>query len=139
VDFEEVFALVARMESVPTILAAATHEAWCVQHLDVKSTFLNGDMEEEVYVKQPPGFSIDIVDQVLTLNKALYGLRQAPQVWYANLHMSLSLLRFMHSDHKHAVYTRRVDCRPLVVGVYVDDLLIIEPVDDNISGFKMKM
>jgi hypothetical protein len=76
---------------------------------------------------------------VLALNKALYGLRRALRVWYAKLHTSLSSLGFMRSDHKHAVYTGRVVSRLLVVGVYVDDLLIVGPVDDDINKFKTKM
>ena len=58
VDFDEVFAPVTRLDSVRALLAAAAHEGWEVHHLDVKSAFLNGDLAEEVYVAQPPGFSI---------------------------------------------------------------------------------
>jgi hypothetical protein len=59
VDFDEVFALVARMESVRMLLAAAAQEGWYVHHMDVKSAFLNGELKEEVYVQQPPGFVAD--------------------------------------------------------------------------------
>jgi hypothetical protein len=58
IDFDEVFAPVARLESVRFILAIAAHYRWTVHHLDVKSAFLNGDLVEEVYVKQPPGFVV---------------------------------------------------------------------------------
>jgi hypothetical protein len=59
VDFDEVFALVARIESVRLLLALATQEWWTFHHMDVKSTFLNGELVEEVYVHQPPDFIID--------------------------------------------------------------------------------
>jgi hypothetical protein len=59
VDFDEVFALVARMESVRMLLAVAAQEGWYVHHMDVKSAFLNGELKEEVYVQQPPGFVAD--------------------------------------------------------------------------------
>ena len=80
VDFDEVFAPVARMESIRTLLALAAHEGWKVHHMDVKSAFLNGDLREEVYVSHPPGFIVGNDDgKVLRLRKALYGLRQAPR------------------------------------------------------------
>jgi hypothetical protein len=124
------------MESVRLILAVAEHEGWRVHHMDVKSAFLNGNLVEEVYVRQPSGFIVDGEDQILRLKKALYGLRQAPRAWYAKLHTSLIALSFKCSDHEHAVYTRHTTRQPLVIGMYVDDLLIARPVDDDISTFK---
>jgi hypothetical protein len=80
VDFEEVFAPVARMESVRLFMALAAQESWKLHHMDVKSAFLNGELEEEVYVKQPPGYIKEGEEhKVLKLHKALYGLRQAPR------------------------------------------------------------
>ena len=76
VDFDEVFALVARMESICKLLAVAAREGWLVHHMDVKSAFLNGELKEEVYVRQPPGFvAAGHEGKVLKLEKALYGLR----------------------------------------------------------------
>jgi hypothetical protein len=77
IDFDDAFALVARMESV-RLLALAAQEGWCVHHIDVKSAFLNDDLKE-VYVHQPLRFAIPSKeDKVFRLHKALYGLRQAP-------------------------------------------------------------
>jgi hypothetical protein len=79
VDFDEVFAPVACMESV-RLLALAAQEGWQVHHMDVKSAFLNGDLKEEVYVRQPAGFIVAGQEgKVLRLRKVLYGLRQAPR------------------------------------------------------------
>jgi hypothetical protein len=76
VDFDEVFALVARMETVRLRLALAAHSGWEVHHMDVKSAFLNGELTEEVFVSQPPGYVIAGKEtSVLKLQKALYGLR----------------------------------------------------------------
>jgi hypothetical protein len=75
VDFEEVFALVARMETVRLLLALAADSGWEVHHMDVKSVFLNGVLSEEVYVNQPPGYVVAGKEgAVLKLHKALYGL-----------------------------------------------------------------
>jgi hypothetical protein len=80
INFDDAFAPVARMESVRLLLTLAAQEGWCVHHMDVKSAFLNGDLKEEVYVHQSPGFTIpDKEGKVLRLRKALYGLRQAPK------------------------------------------------------------
>ena len=78
-DFDEVFATVARLETVRLLIALVARGGWEVHHMDVKSAFLNGDLAEEVYVHQPPGFiDLDSEGKVLKLHKALYGLRQAP-------------------------------------------------------------
>ncbi len=80
VDFEEVFAPVARLDTVRVVLAVAADRRWQVHHLDVKSAFLNGELEEEVYVAQPEGFARSGKEHlVLKLHKALNGLRQAPR------------------------------------------------------------
>ncbi|KAF0926070.1 hypothetical protein E2562_021786 [Oryza meyeriana var. granulata] len=97
VDFDEVFAPVARIESVHLLLALAAQEGWPVHHMDVKSAFLNGELIEEVYVRQPPGFTVaGHEDKVLHLDKALYGLRQAPRAWNAKLDETLWFLLWYH-------------------------------------------
>ena len=85
--------------------------------MDVKSAFLNGDLKEEVYVHQPPG-------KVLHLRKALYGLRQAPRAWNAKLDSTLKGMGFEQSPHEAAIYRRGSAGNALLVGVYVDDLVI---------------
>ena len=80
VDYEETFSSVARFETVRTLLALAAQLSWYVYQFDVKLAFLNGELEEEVYVSQPKGFIIfGKEEQVYKLNKALYGLKQAPR------------------------------------------------------------
>jgi len=77
IDFDDAFAPVARMESVRVLLALAAQEGWKVHHMDVKSAFLNGDLKEEVYVRQPPGFAVAGEEgKVYRLKKALYGLQK---------------------------------------------------------------
>ena len=111
IDFDEVFAPVARLESVRLLLAHAACQGWAVHHMDVKSAFLNGVLQEEVYVEQPPGFVLHgHENKVLHLVKALYGLRQAPRAWYAKLDESLIGLGFRRSASEHAVYLRGL-CR----------------------------
>ena len=103
----EVFAPVARMESVHLLLALAAAKDWRVHHLDVKLAFLNGELVEMVFVRQPPGFAIKGEEhKVLRLRKALYGLRQAPRAWNAKLDTTLGELGFQQCATEHALYTR---------------------------------
>jgi hypothetical protein len=85
-DFNEVFAPVAWLESMRLLLAYVVGQGWTIHHKDVKSAFLNGELQEEVYVAQPPGFIIAGEEtKVLCLSKALYGLHQTPRARYAKL------------------------------------------------------
>jgi hypothetical protein len=82
-DFEKTFAPITRLESIRILLAYAAHHSFRLFQMDMKSTFLNGPIKEEVYVEQPPGFEDDrYPDHVYKLSKALYGLKQAPRAWY---------------------------------------------------------
>jgi hypothetical protein len=85
-DFGKTFAHVARLEAIRILVAFVVSNGFKLYQMDVKSAFLNGVMQEEVYVRQPPGFeSFKCLDRVYKLLKALYGLKQAPQTWYARL------------------------------------------------------
>jgi hypothetical protein len=140
IDFDEVFAPVAQMGSIRLVLAVAAHHGWPVHQMNVKSTFLNGDFNEEVYVTQPPGFTAEGHEQkVLKLHKALYGLCQAPRAWNAKLNTSLMKLRFTRCRTEHGLYTRVRSHSRLVVGVYVDDLLIVGECVKEIDRFKDEM
>ncbi|GJY58530.1 retrovirus-related pol polyprotein from transposon TNT 1-94 [Tanacetum coccineum] len=90
IDFEESFALVARMEAIRIFLAYASHKSFTVFQMDVKTTFLHGTLKEDVYVCQPEGFiDADHPSHVYKLKKALYGLKQAPRAWYTQLFADL--------------------------------------------------
>jgi hypothetical protein len=81
--FEETFAPIARLESIRILLAYAAHHSFKLYQMDVKSAFLNGPINEEVYMEKPSGFEDDkYPDHVYKLSKALYGLKQAPRAWY---------------------------------------------------------
>ncbi|GJT82518.1 ribonuclease H-like domain, reverse transcriptase, RNA-dependent DNA polymerase [Tanacetum coccineum] len=140
IDFEEVFAPVARMETIRLLLAIAANNKWEVHHLDVKSAFLHGDLKEEVYVTQPEGF-IKRQDQgkVYRLIKALYGLRQAPRAWNIKLDNTLKSLDFKKCALEQAIYTKRSKDSILLIGVYVDDLIITGTPKEEIDNFKAQM
>jgi hypothetical protein len=137
-DFDEVFAPVARIESVRMLLALATEEGWSVHHMDVKSMFLNGVLQEEVYVTQPPGFVIRGQEgKVLRLDKALYDLHQAPRARNTKLDTTLQQLGFKHSDCEHVVYACGKGSARLLIGMYIDDIIITGNDVDKIVKFKL--
>lgn len=140
IDFEEAFAPVTRMETVRLLLALAARNEWEVHHLDVKSAFLNGRLYEEVYVNQPEGYIKEGQEtKVYKLYKALYGLRQAPRAWYTQLNKCLEKLGFLKCPLEHAVYTKKEGSESLIIGVYVDDLIITGTSVSNIVQFKKQM
>jgi hypothetical protein len=140
IDFDDTFAPVARMESVRLLFALAAQEGWRVHHIGVKSAFLNDDLKEEVYVHQPLGFAIlGKEGKVLRLRKALYGLRQAPRAWNAKLDSTVKGMGFGQSPHEAAIYRRGNGGNALLVGVYVDDLVITGTKDTEVAAFKEEM
>ncbi|WVZ81039.1 hypothetical protein U9M48_028466 [Paspalum notatum var. saurae] len=108
--------------------------------MDVKSAFLNGELKEEVFVKQPLGFVVAGQEhRVLHLRKALYGLRQAPRMWNVKLDARLTRLGFARCETEHALYTWRPERGQLLVGVYVDDLVVTGASEHDIIAFKQEM
>ncbi|KAJ0532731.1 putative RNA-directed DNA polymerase [Helianthus annuus] len=140
IDFEDAFAPVARLETIRLLLAIAVKGGWLVHHLDVKSAFLNGELRETVYVKQPIGFEIKGKEgMVYRLHKALYGLRQAPRAWNARLDKALKDLGFSRCTHEQAVYKVHKQDYVIIVGVYVDDLIVTGSSEVKIWEFKRRM
>nr|GEZ95700.1 ribonuclease H-like domain-containing protein [Tanacetum cinerariifolium] len=108
IDFEESFALVARMEAIRIFLAYAAHKSFTVFQMDVKTTFLNGTLKEDVYVCQPEGFiDADHPSHVFKLKKALYELKQAPRAWYNELLTFLLQNHFFKGTTDLTLFIRR--------------------------------
>ncbi|GJS65105.1 reverse transcriptase domain-containing protein [Tanacetum coccineum] len=105
IDYDEVFAPVARIEAIRLFLAYASFKGFVVYQMDVKSVFLHGKIEEEVYVCQPPGFEdLNFPDKVYKVEKALYGLHQAPRAWF-----NRSVMNFMCQDKYVAERLKKFD------------------------------
>jgi hypothetical protein len=138
IDFDEVFVPVNRLESVRLLVAMAAQETWPVHHMDVKSAFLNGELREEVYTAQPPGFTVAGAEhKVLHLQKVLYGLWRAPRAWDEKLHISLRALGFKQSQCEPAMY-RHTHGDSLLLRVYVDNF-ITGSTEAKISRFNVEM
>ena len=140
VDFDETYAPVARIESIRMLLAYACHKDFKVYQMDVKSAFLNGILEEEVYVKQPPGFEDAIhPEHVYKLHKALYGLKQAPRAWYERLSKFLLENDFKMGTADKTLFTKQEKDDILLVQIYVDDIIFGSTNDALCKEFSDKM
>ncbi|GJR58122.1 putative ribonuclease H-like domain-containing protein [Tanacetum coccineum] len=124
IDYDEVFAPVARIEAIRLFLAFASYMGFTVYQMDVKSAFLYGTIEEEVYVHQPPGF-VDPAhpNKVYKVIKALYGLHQAPRAWYETLSSFLIENGFRRGTIDKTLFIKKNKGDIMLVQVYVDDII----------------
>ncbi|GKB15591.1 putative ribonuclease H-like domain-containing protein [Tanacetum coccineum] len=124
IDYDEVFALVARIEAIMLFLAYASFKDFIVYQMDVKSTFLYGKIEEEVYFCQPLGFEDPkFLDRVYKVEKTLYGLHKAPRAWYETFSTYLLDNGFQRGRIDKPLFIKRVKSDILLVQVYVDDII----------------
>ncbi|BBN69627.1 ADP glucose pyrophosphorylase large subunit 1 [Prunus dulcis] len=140
IDFNETFAPVARLDTVRTLIALAAQKRWKLFQLDVKSAFLNGVLQEEVYVDQPPGFVVqDKEDRVYRLKKALYGLKQAPRAWYEEINSYFTAAGFQKSPSEATLYVKAAESGILIVSLYVDDIIYTGSSEELVMSFKTEM
>ena len=124
IDYDETFAPVARIEAIRILVAYAAHMEFKLYQMYVKSAFLNGYLQEEVYVKQPPRFENTIYpDHVYKLDKALYGLKQAPRAWYDRLSTFLLTHGYTRGKIDNTLFLRKQGKDLFIVQVYVDDII----------------
>ena len=139
IEFNETFAPVAHMDTVRTVLAIAGQNKWHVHQMDVKSAFLNGYLEEEVYVEQPKGYEFPSQEhKVYRMKNALYGLKQPPRAWYSQIDSYLTENGFHKSESEPTLYTKvNEQGKMLIVFLYVGDLIFSG--DFCIGYFKVVM
>ncbi|WVZ63610.1 LOW QUALITY PROTEIN: hypothetical protein U9M48_013226 [Paspalum notatum var. saurae] len=140
IDYEETFVPVARLEAIRILVAFAASKGFKLQQMDVKSAFPNGFIEDEVYVRQPPGFeSARFPDRVYKLRKALYGLKQAPRAWYARLKSFLLKSRFVMGSVDKTLFLLSRGGDTLIVQIYVDDIIFGGSSHALVSSFAEQM
>nr|GEZ51549.1 putative ribonuclease H-like domain-containing protein [Tanacetum cinerariifolium] len=136
IDYEEVFAPVARIEATGLFLAYASFMGFMVYQMDVKSAFLYGTIEEEIYVCQPPGFEDPhYPDKVYKVVKALYGLHQAPRAWYETLANYLLDTGFQRGEINQTLFIKRQkDRKSIGTPIHTEKPLLKDPDDQTVSG-----
>ena len=124
IDFEETFAPVARFEAIRVLIAFAAFLGFKLYQMDVKCAFLNGYLNEDVYVEQPPGFEDPTFpNHIFKLYKALYGLKQAPRAWYERLSKFILENDFKRGNIDKTLFLKSKGTHLLVVQIYVDDII----------------
>ena len=139
IDYDKTFSPVARFESLRLLLALATLNDWEIHQMDVKSAFLNGTLDKEIYMEQPQGFvNLDHLDNVCLLAKAIYGLKQALCAWNIQFHGVLLEIGFTctYSDAGIYVYHCQDGEGILIIILYVDDIALLGNKIDEIKRIK---
>ena len=141
VDFDEIFSPVVKMSSIRTVLGIAASMNLEVEQLDVKTAFLHGDLEEEIYMEQPEGFIDKGNDQlVCKLKKSLYGLKQAPRQWYRKFDSFMTEHGYSRTTSDHCVFVKKyTDGNFIILLLYVDDMLIVGQDMSKISKLKSEL
>ena len=123
-DYVETFAPTVRFAAVRTVLAIAALEDLELRSVDISHAFLNGDLEEEIYMDQPEGFEVGGPEYVCRLKKSLYGLKQAGRVWNKKLHAALAKMGFIRIQSDNSVYVFLKDDVHIILPIFVDDITL---------------
>ena len=135
VDYSDTFSPVARMTSVWLFISLADTHNWDFHQLDIENTFLHGDLQEEVYMEQPPGFVVQgEIGKVCRLRKSLYGLNQSPRAWFSKFSQVVEKFGLQKSKFDHSVFYRNSSSGIILLVVYVDDIVIIGSDSTGISS-----
>ncbi|GJW50560.1 retrovirus-related pol polyprotein from transposon TNT 1-94 [Tanacetum coccineum] len=140
IDFEESFAPVALIEAIKILIANAASKNMVIYQMDVKTAFLNGDLQEEVFVSQPEGFEDpEHPTHVYRQKKYLYGLKQAPRAWYDTLSKFLIATKFFKGVVDLTLFTRKIGKHILLVQIYVDDIIFASTDPNACTIFSKEM
>ena len=123
VDYDETFALVAKMTTIRTVLSIAASKGWSLHQMDVKNVFLHGDLAEDIYMTPPQGLFSSFV-AVCKLKRSLYGLRQAPRAWFENFQTTLLGFSFTQSRYDSSLFIQTTAASIVLLLIYVDDMVI---------------
>jgi len=134
-DYEDTFSPVVKAATIRLVLALAVSNGWSLRQLDVQNAFLHGFLEEEVFMRQPPGYeNSSHPSYVCKLDKALYGLKQAPRAWYARLSMKPHDLGFQPSKANVSLFFFNKGGVVIFLLIYVDDIIMVSSSPDATSA-----
>ena len=141
IDFDEIFSPVVKLSSIRIALGLVASMNLELEQLDVKTAFLHGDLNEEIYMEQPEGFEENGKEHlVCKLKKSLYGLKQAPRQWYKKFDTFMISQNYKRTNADHCVYVRNFDeCTFIILLLYVDDMLVIGQDCNLINKLKLEL
>eukprot|EP00253_Pinus_taeda_P027226 PITA_27226 len=140
IDFGDIFSPFAKVTSIRLCLSVAAAFDFEVEQMDVKATFLHGDLEEEIYMKQPEGFAVKGKKELLCkLKKSLYGLKLSPRMWYKKFDTFIQGLGFTRSKADHYLYFKLIGDRVIYLVLYVDDMLLVGNDKEIIRDLKTQL
>jgi hypothetical protein len=135
IDYEDTFSPIVKIATVRLVLSIAVSRGWCLRQLDVQNAFLHGVLEEEVYMRQPPGFEdASKPHYVCKLDKALYGLKQTPRAWYARLSTKLCDLGFKASKSDTSLFIYSKNGVTIFMLIYVDDIIVTSSSSEAVAA-----
>ncbi|KAH9667846.1 hypothetical protein KPL70_021200 [Citrus sinensis] len=135
IDFDETFSPVIKPTTIRLVLALATSSKWLIKQLDVRNTFLHGQLKEIVYMEQSPGFTDqNLPDHVCLLHKSVYGLKEAPRAWFECLSLALLELGFTSCKVDHSLFIFHANDTLIFLLVYVNDVIITGNNPDRIQS-----
>ncbi|GJU37419.1 putative RNA-directed DNA polymerase [Tanacetum coccineum] len=136
IDYEETFAPVAKINTIRILISLAANQEWPLHQFDVKNAFLNGNLEEEVYMELPPGVMNSEKGKVCKLKKALYGLKQSPRAWFGRFTKSMKAFGYRQSNSDHTLFVKRKAGKLTALIVYVDDMVVTGDDTEEIEALK---
>ena len=140
IDYNDIFSPVVKMTTIRIVLSIVAAEELHLEQLDVKTAFLHGDLEEDIYMVQPEGFQVAGKENlVCKLIKSLYGLKQAPRRWYLKFDSFMMKNGYTRSDMDHCCYFKQFDSSYIILLLYVDDMLIAGSNMREINRLKRQM
>jgi hypothetical protein len=140
VNFGDIFSPISKLTSIRVLISLAATFYLEIEHMDVKTPFLHGDMEEEIYMKQPEGFVVKGKQQlVCKLKRSIYGINKSPRMWYQKFDTHILSFGFVRRKYDHCIYSKEEGEHFIYVSLYVDDMLLIGNNIDTRKEVKKKL
>ncbi|KZV29500.1 Cysteine-rich RLK (receptor-like protein kinase) 8 [Dorcoceras hygrometricum] len=140
IDYTETFAPVAKLNTIRILLSLAANLDWPLHQLDIKNAFLHGDLEEVVYMRQPPGFESPDTQLVCKLNKSLYGLKQSPRAWFDKFSKVVKMLGYRQGQADHTLFVKHSNHGHItILIVYVDDIIVTGDDSHEMTNIKLML
>lgn len=140
IDYSETFSPVAKLNTIRVLLSLAANLDWPLHQLDVKNAFLHGNLDEEVYMDIPPGYTGSAGNKIVCkLERALYGLKQSPRAWFGRLSSAMRKYGYRQSNSDHTLFLKHRQSKVTALIVYVDDMIITGDDADEISRLQEQL